>query len=165
MSEPAWVQTARSLLGTREEQGAGDNPVIVAWAAKFGGWVASFYQHDEIPWCGLFVAHCLQETGVVPPKDFLAAKSYAAWGDECDPAIPGAILVFGRQGGGHVGFYVAEDDTAYHVLGGNQSDAVTITRVAKERLISARWPTGESKGWFTRPVVIDAHGALSRNEA
>ena len=29
----------------------------------------------------------------------------------------------------------------FHVLGGNPSDAVTIARIAKSRLLGARWPS------------------------
>ena len=54
--------------------------------------------------------------------------------------ITGAVLIFERNSGGHVGFAVGQDDTHFYVLGGNQSDAVTITRVAKSRLLGARWP-------------------------
>ena len=35
---------------------------------------------------------------------------------------------------------VGKDDTHFFVLGGNQSDAVTVARVAKSRLFGARWP-------------------------
>lgn len=162
---PKWLDIAKLLVGTHEAAGSADNPLIIEWAKKFGGWTASFYQHDEIPWCGLFTAHCLQEAGVAPPKDFLAAKSFAAWGDEMDHGIPGAILVFGRVGGGHVGFYVSEDDDAYHVLGGNQSDSVCLSRIAKTRCLSIRWPSGESKPWFSGPVVCEFNAELSKNEA
>ena len=56
------------------------------------------------------------------------------------------MLVFTRPGGGHVGFYVGEDAAAYHILGGNQGDAVTIVRIVKSRYIARRWPEG-------RPVI------------
>ena len=54
--------------------------------------------------------------------------------------INGAVLVFERGTGGHVGFAIGQDDTHFYVLGGNQSDAATIARIAKSRLLSARWP-------------------------
>ena len=41
---------------------------------------------------------------------------------------------------GHVGFAAGQDDTHFYMLGGNQSDAVTIARIAKSRLLGARWP-------------------------
>ena len=37
-------------------------------------------------------------------------------------------------------FAIGQDDANFFVLGGNQSNAVTIARVAKSRLIGARWP-------------------------
>lgn len=159
-----WIDTAKALVGTHEGAGTADNQTIIGWAKKLGGWEGSYYQHDDIPWCGLFVAHCLNENGIKPPKGFLAAKSYAEWGTEIKPT-PGAVLVFGRQGGGHVGFYVAEDDSAYHVLGGNQSDQVCISRIAKERLISARWPDGVSKPFWAGAKIVSSHAPLSVNEA
>lgn len=48
--------------------------------------------------------------------------------------------MFERGSGGHVGFAISQDDTHFFVLGGNQSDAATAARVAKSRLLSARWP-------------------------
>ena len=54
--------------------------------------------------------------------------------------IIGAVLIFERGTGGHVGFAVDQDDTHFFVLGGNQSDAFTIARIAKSRLLGARWP-------------------------
>jgi hypothetical protein len=47
-------------------------------------------------------------------------------------------MVFWRKsrasGLGHVGFYWAEDDDTYYILGGNQSDAVTIARLQPQML-------------------------------
>ena len=39
-----------------------------------------------------------------------------------------------------VGFAIGQDDTHFYVLDGNQSDAVTIARIVKSRLLGARWP-------------------------
>ena len=68
----------------------------------------------------------------------LVAKGYVQASD-IEPVI-GAVLIFERGSGGHVGFAIGQDDTAFYVLGGNQSDAVTVARVAKSRLLGARWP-------------------------
>jgi hypothetical protein len=54
--------------------------------------------------------------------------------------VTGAVLIFERGSGGHVGFAIGQDITHFYVLGGNQSDAVTIARIAKSRLLGARWP-------------------------
>jgi len=70
---------------------------------------------------------------------------------------PGCILTFTRAGGGHVGFYVGEDDTHLHVLGGNQGDAVSITRIARNRLSEMRWPN-EIPLPVARVVRLKANG-------
>ncbi|WP_198526931.1 TIGR02594 family protein [Sphingomonas sp. Ant20] len=143
-SEPAWLRHARSLLGTREIVGRTHNNALIAFLNTARKWNGVIWKDDEMPWCGGFVAACLVAVGVEPVKIAARAKSWAAWGSRLRPErlAPGAVLVFDRQGGGHVGFYVGEDETAYHVLGGNQGNAVTVTRIAKSRLTASRWPAG-----------------------
>jgi uncharacterized protein (TIGR02594 family) len=162
-----WLETAYELIGTQEKPGAGTNEAIVGWAEDLE---LTSYNDDDIPWCGLFVAHCVgsQMPEEVLPNNPLGARSWAAFGRDTSPRL-GAVMVFwrGSPSGwkGHVGFYWAEDDDAYHVLGGNQSNAVSVTRIAKERLLTARWPeTGLSVDGFVR---IAAHNGklLSTNEA
>jgi uncharacterized protein (TIGR02594 family) len=160
----AWFETAKSLLGTTETPGKANNPRILSWAKGIGGWISKFYNADEIPWCGLFVAHCFVKNGIAVGQNSLGALSWASWGVPIAKASPGAVLVFVRPGGGHVGFYLSEDKEAYHVLGGNQSDAVTVTRIAKNRLKAIRWPKNTplpTQG----PVYAKFTGALSTNEA
>ena len=67
------------------------------------------------------------------------ARNWLLFGQAVQP-ITGAVLIFERSVGGHVGFAVGQDDTSFYVLGGNQSDAVTVAHVAKSRLLGARWP-------------------------
>ena len=162
MSLP-WMETAESLLGTKEKPGTANNPEIIEWAKAIGGWVANFYTKDEIPWCGLFVAHCLDEHGMATPKNPLSALEYGKLGEGLDEPSFGAIMVFTRKGGGHVGFYVSEDDEAYHILGGNQSDMVNITRISKDRLTAIRWPS-EFDLVHTGPIVGELDDPLSINE-
>lgn len=160
----SWFETAKSLLGTKEVAGDGNNPRILAWAQVVGGWTGKFYKEDEIPWCGLFVAYCMKKANIPVHDGVLSALSWASWGTPLSRGVPGAVMVFVRPGGGHVGFYVSEDADSYHILGGNQSNAVTITRVAKHRFKAARWPKGQpapTKG----PVFAKFTGALSTNEA
>lgn len=167
MSDPAWMTIARSLLGTREAAGAANNSTILGWATKLGSkWLGMLYNADSVPWCGLFVAHCLSQSGVEPVRIAVRAKAWATWGANLRRThlAPGAILVFDREGGGHVGFYHGEDATHYHVLGGNQSDCVTIMRLGKARCIASRWPRGVPV--IGEPVRLSAaRTAVSRNEA
>jgi uncharacterized protein (TIGR02594 family) len=84
----------------------------------------------------------MDHVGIAPPPIAVRALAWSTWG--CRLLVPrvGCILTFTRAGGGHVGFYVGEDDTHFHVLGGNQGDAVSITRISRERLSEMRWLLG-----------------------
>jgi uncharacterized protein (TIGR02594 family) len=157
------MSTAKSLLGTKEKPGTANNPEIIEWAKAIGGWIANFYTKDEIPWCGLFVAHCMTENGFDVPENPLSALAYANFGTELGEPSYGAVMVFGRKGGGHVGFYAGEDEDAYHILGGNQSDMVCYSRIAKDRLKAVRWPKGAPQE-LSGPFMTVFDGALSTNE-
>jgi len=143
-STPAWLLAARAKLGTRELVGPTHNNKLIAFLNAASKWNGVICKDDEMPWCGGFVAACLVAAGVEPVKIAARAKSWASWGSQLRPErlAPGAVLVFDRPGGGHVGFYVGEDETAYHVIGGNQGNAVTVARIAKSRLTASRWPAG-----------------------
>lgn len=163
--EPAWLVFARTLVGTREIPGRTHNNKLIDFlntAARYNGvrWV-----DDEMAWCGGWVAAVLLACGIEPVKLAARAKSWPAWGVNLRPdrLAPGAILVFGRDGGGHVGFYVGEDATHYHVLGGNQSDMVRVSRIAKNRLIASRWPRDVPV--MSGPVRLSAAGVpVTSNE-
>ena len=77
----------------------------------------------------------------------------------------GDVLVFKRKGGGHVGLYVGHDASAFHVLGGNQSDRVSITRLSRNRLVAVRRPAYRAQPANVRPIPLAASGSLSVNEA
>lgn len=163
MSEAPWLTTARALLGTRETVGPANNPVIMGWAKRLGPRLGAPYTGDAVPWCGLFAAHCMDDARQSLPAIPLRALAWSTWGQACKPCV-GAVLTFQRKGGGHVGFYVGEDDEAYHVLGGNQGDAVSVTRIAKSRLAASRWPAGQPI--TGKPLRLSKSGsALSTNEA
>ena len=165
-AEPKWLKTALTKLGTREAAGSANSATILGWAKRLGTRVLGMvYNADSVPWCGVFVAYCLQEDGIEPVGIAVRATSWSTWGQALRPErlSPGAVLVFARPGGGHVGFYVGEDSAAYHVLGGNQGDAVTIARIAKERCIARRWPPGRAV--IGKPVVMAASKPISNDEA
>ncbi|MEG3089488.1 TIGR02594 family protein [Sphingomonas sp. PB4P5] len=167
--EPAWLRHARTLLGTREAAGAASNVTILGWAKLLGIKVLGIaYNADSVPWCGLFVANSLRAAGINlgAMKVGVRAKAWADWGSKlrASTLAPGAIMVFDREGGGHVAFYVGEDRTHYHVLGGNQGDRVSIMRLEKSRCIARRWPKGVPV--IGKPVQLNAAGApVSKNEA
>ena len=160
MSTPLWLQVAEKHKGLKEIPGPKHSPVILGWLRDLKAWWAE----DETPWCGTFVAHCMREAGLPIPKLWFRAKAWSDYGSLLRPdrLAPGAILVFGRQGGGHVGFYVGEDAGHYFVLGGNQSNGVNVMKLGKSRLVASRWPKDVP---VTGKPVRMAGGVISTNEA
>lgn len=165
---PKMVTNALALLGTNEVPGKGSSAVIMAWRdelAKAGVNVAG-YSDDSVPWCGLFVALVALRSGKEVVENPLWARNWAKFGIPVKQAYLGDVLVFQRPGGGgHVGLYIAEDATAYHVLGGNQSDSVTITRILKSRCVAIARPIMNVPPNSLKPYRIAADGSLSQNEA
>lgn len=159
---PKMITEALKLYGTRERQGSGNNPVILEWARELG---LRDYTADSIPWCGLFVSICAHRAGKPLAASPLWARSWAKWGSPSPDAALGDVLVFARNGGGHVALYVGEDENYYHCLGGNQGDAVSIVRVSKSRCIAVRRFYSAGAPANVRPVNLAANGTPSTNEA
>lgn len=161
---PRWLKVANSRIGIREIPGPKHNSNILEWIGKLTPkrlGMAIF--DDETPWCGTFAASVMLDSGFEPPEIAARALSWATWGQPLSTPVPGAVLVFKRPGGGHVGFYAGEDDLAYHVLGGNQSNAVNVARIEKDRCVAIRWPTAEPV--FGDRVFVSTNGKpVSRNE-
>lgn len=161
-----WLIEAARHVGLKEGVGkANNNKIIMDWA---DGLDVTF-PNDETPWCGLYVGHCVGSA--LPddplPNGLLGARKWLNYGMTCTPQL-GSVLVFWRESiedwRGHVGFYWAEDKDNFHVLGGNQSNKVSIMRVAKNRLLGARWPASLPTRGITRKA--SAEGVLiSVNEA
>lgn len=138
MTEPSWLVAARKMIGQREIKGVNHNPLIVSWwkAIKRGG-----IKTDEVPWCAAFVGAMLESVGLMSSR-FESAKSYLTWGTKLSAPEVGCIVVFQRDGGGHVGFVVGKDANGnLLVLGGNQGDAVNIKAFTRDRVVGYRWPT------------------------
>jgi uncharacterized protein (TIGR02594 family) len=160
-----WFSEALRAIGVQEDTGPGSNPLIIGWARR----LRIDYAKDEIAWCGLFVAHCIGLTlpGEALPTNPLGARNWTRFGVPCPVPQPGAIMTFWRGSPtgwqGHVGFYVGEDAAAYHILGGNQGDAVNVKRFARNRFLTARWPK-TAPAPTGGPRVLRADGSFSTNE-
>lgn len=164
---PKILMEALKLYGTKEITGSQSNPVIIEWAKEVGGWIGRFYKSDDVPWCGLFMAVLCKRAGLPYNQKALTALSWAAWGNPTSVPMLGDVLTFTRNGGGHVGIYVGEDEQAFHVLGGNQSDQVNITRISKHRLYEARrtaWRWAQPSN-IRRIWLGNKDDYLSENEA
>ena len=145
-----WITEAKSALGHNE---ARHRSWLMDWLTRDG---RSLGDPSKDPWCGDFVETCSRMG--LPDEPLLCAlgtnpywaRNRLLFGQAVQP-ITGAVLIFERGSGGHVGFAVGHDDTHFYVLGGNQSDAVTIARIAMSRLLGARWsPSGR---WCGRSLI------------
>lgn len=135
--DPQWLAIARPLVGLHEVKGAEHSPEIL------GMWRAikrSGIQDDETPWCAAFVGACLERAGIRSSR-FESAASYLKWGVRLDGPAHGCIVVFSRDGGGHIGFVVGVDASGnLLVLGGNQGDQVSVKAFPTTRVTGYRWP-------------------------
>lgn len=138
-----WMPIAQKYRGTKEIKG-GENPVILGFFESVGhDWV----KEDEVAWCAAYVGAVLEEAGIRSTSS-LAARSYLKWGKEVKTPRYGDIVVFWRgkknSWQGHVGFFVREEGNYIYCLGGNQRNAVNVSRYPKSRLLGYRRPSSLS---------------------
>lgn len=161
---PKILVEAVKHIGVKEIIGNQHSPTILSWAKAVG--LEKVYTNDEIPWCGLFIAYCAHAAGLQVVKNPLWALNWNKYGTQAERPMLGDILTFKRNQGGHVGIYVGEDDTHYHVLGGNQDNSVNVARIAKTRLNQARrtaWKLAQPAN--VRVVKLEPKGIITTNEA
>jgi uncharacterized protein (TIGR02594 family) len=157
---PKMILSALYYFGIHEAPGGVNNPIILAWAKE----LSLNYNADSIPWCGLFMAKCARDAGKQFPVAPLWARNWVGFGISAPMPMLGDALVFARLGGGHVGLYVGQDADAYHVLGGNEGDAVAIVRIARARLLAARRPIYSVQPANVRVITLAPSGAISTDE-
>jgi uncharacterized protein (TIGR02594 family) len=148
--EPKWLTEARKHIGLTEVKGAAHNAEILKmWKdIKRAG-----IKDDETPWCAAFVGSMLERSGVRSTR-FESAKSYLQWGYALTEPLLGCIVVFSRDGGGHVGFLVGYDEKGnLLILGGNQSDGVNIRSFPVKRATGYRYPDGLTLQAIVPPVI------------
>jgi uncharacterized protein (TIGR02594 family) len=149
-SSASWMSVARSLLGTEERPGWGrSNPEILKMAERLD----IDYPDDDVPWCGLFVAHCIASTlpDEALPASPLAARSWLRFGHHAKGTPAGGVAVFWRVSPdnwrGHVAFVARSNAEAVEVIGGNQGNRVSVASIPRARLLDVRWPaTAEYDG-------------------
>jgi uncharacterized protein (TIGR02594 family) len=159
-----WFAEAERRRGLHEKR---DNLELSAFLRSDGATVGD---PARIPWCGDFVETCVAlalPDEPLPTNPYLA-RNWLSFGVASTPTL-GAVLVFWRGSrdgiSGHVGFCAGEDAAAFQVLGGNQANAVGIARIAKVRLLGARWPkTAPPPQAGAATHDEGTGGALSTNE-
>lgn len=133
MTKPRYYQEAERLLGIKEIPGKQHNQEILSlWEdAEIPGGASD----DETPWCAAFVNGCLVRGNKAGTKSGLA-RSFM-WDsnknnfDHLDAPEKYSIGVMKRGNStweGHVGFVADYDDKYVYLLGGNQKNAVNVSR-------------------------------------
>lgn len=163
MIEPTWLRIARTFEGLQEIPGRDTAPVIQRLLIEAGAW----WRDDETPWCGLLPRISMMRAGYETPKAWYRAKAWLDWGLEIDEPPVGAVVVFQRRGGGHVGYVVGRDTFGrLLVYGGNQENRACV--MPFERTPEGfRWPREAASlvSLDALPVLNDVRGPSSRSEA
>lgn len=138
---------AQRFVGIREIEGTASNPHVLAMFRLDANWP----QGDDVAWCSAFmnyVAWLLR----LPRSKSLRARSWLLVGRaiELTEAEPGFDVVILKRGGGnqpgpevieaqgHVGWYAGTEGDRVLLLGGNQSDSVSIGRYPAGRILGIR---------------------------
>ena len=158
-----WIDLALSKKGLHEKR---NNAELRAFLKSDGHTLGD---PAQLPWCGDFIETCLAVTlpnEPLPTNPYLA-RNWAKWAQSTPPCF-GAVGSFWRGSpqsiSGHVGFIVGKGPGLLYVLGGNQSDMISIAPISNGRLISARWPSTVSLPATIRLPEMSG-GQLSLNEA
>ena len=162
MSKPLWIIEAQRHIGVKEIKGAKHNSFILVWLKSLSAWWSS----DEVPWCGVFAAHCMKKAECKLPRYWMRAKDWLNWGQKIIQPCVGCIVVFEREGGGHVGFVVGQDvNKNLMVLGGNQGDAVKVSPFQITRVSGFRWPNEYPVPTSFYLPTLNSDGKVSTNES
>lgn len=161
--ELPWIAAGKAVFGLHEKR---DNQTLKKWLRSDG---KTLGDPNALPWCGDYVETCIKNS--LPKEPFPGkvgenpywARNWLFFGLAAEPCY-GAVVVFKRGAGGHVGFLVGEDATDYYVLGGNQGDAVTISRIAKSRCLGVRWPKTADRPTKRLPKMKAGNIPKSTNE-
>ncbi len=143
--KPPWMTVAEREIGIAEISGLKNNNRIVEYHSV----TTLKATDDETPWCASFVSWCLERSGYKSTKS-ASARSYMTYGLTLQKPVYGCIVVLKRglsQTSGHVGFFIGELERHYVILGGNQSNSVSVETFLKHNLLC-----------YTMPGPVDLRG-------
>lgn len=151
MALPKWYALAEAELGQAEIPGKDHNPRILEYLD-----VAGFpeVKNDEDAWCAVFANWALITAGQ-PGTQSRMARSFLGYGKTLAKPTKGCIAVLKRGSNpslGHVGFFSHAKDKRVFLLGGNQSNKVSIASFPESDVIAYRLPHDTAK--VDRKVVV-----------
>lgn len=143
------LSLARRYIGVvLERPGDKDHPLIRWWLSLVGQGLEA---HDEIPWCSAFVSAMAWQLEL-PRSTSAAARSWLSVGtmvglEAVQPGFDVVVLKRGTgvqpgptvlQAPGHVALYHSRDAARVMVLGGNQSNGVSLATFPIDRILGIR---------------------------
>lgn len=165
VASPPWMLIAHAYLDKKiHEVRGGEHPDILKFFREIKH---PEMNEDEIPWCAAFVGACCYEANqghdgsawaahygewdkdVTRDGKLIVAGADRIWapGDGAAGRAKcqhGDIMVLTRNGGGHVTFLEKDNDNGtFQGLGGNQSDAVTISTQSWNQVQFVMRPNGK----------------------
>jgi uncharacterized protein (TIGR02594 family) len=143
------VSLAARYAGLRELPGSAHAHFIQAWLEAAG---MPHGSADEVPWCAAFMYHVAWLLDLDTPELPARARSWLTVGApvKLDDAEYGDVVVLSRGASspgpdvldapGHVGILLVCEGSGdgLYLIGGNQSDAVTVQRFPASRVLGVR---------------------------
>jgi uncharacterized protein (TIGR02594 family) len=129
---------AMKFYGLTEIAGKENNPQILQFFSDVG---KTWVQDDETAWCSAFI-NWLAWTCNCEHSGKLDARSWLSTGREIKYPQLGNIVIFWRETRdswkGHVGLFIAQNDSVIYCFGGNQDNQVNIKPYPKGQLLGFR---------------------------
>lgn len=133
---PPWMAEMHRRMGLHEVQ----HKASLTEFLKIGRFLGD---PASLPWCGDAVESCLAK--VLPaeplPSNPFWAQGWASFGIDVKSPLVGSIGVIRWSAkSGHVGFVAGVEGSKVVLLGGNQSNAITLASFPRDKFIAFRWP-------------------------
>lgn len=134
---PPWMAEMHRRMGLHEGR---NNASLIEWL-KIGKYLGD---PKELPWCGDAVETCFaKELPLEPlPANPFWAQGWIKFGKGlADPHVGAVGVIRWSASAGHVGIVAAAKAAQVCLLGGNQSNAITLAWFPRSKFIGFRWPT------------------------
>jgi uncharacterized protein (TIGR02594 family) len=130
--------------GLKETPGNASTPRIEHAIRSAANWLADGVKDVDgsIAWCGCIMGLWMYELALGVPKEHYRAASWLKWGRPVQNlnARQGDVVVLTRKGGNHVALldHFSDDLRTVYLLGGNQSNAVNVSKYDSTTIIGIR---------------------------
>jgi hypothetical protein len=162
MKLPRMVDEALDLWRELGDAGKTIAALLPAWQAECLGQSCRTPSLDPLPHAGPVMAILAKRARKTVPEAPQCALNWANFGSEAGQPRLGDVLCGMREGGAYVGIYIGEDDVAYHLIGADEADGISVTRLPKERLYAARRPIYEGGHCVANGIRLNRDGSLAQ---